>query len=400
MTDLEVTNKLTELKSYFANGKYWVHNKQYENDVMSVKDVEEKHDYSSCPITGKCGCNFFGDAIQCHGFAKYLANLVFGSYPDVHNFETASNGRDVTNGWKVYTNGYFSNIRLAPGDILRSTSGHSIIVWAVNGETVRVAEALGSWGSKIHWGYYTVSKDTYLKTQTELKANARYIVKAPKSTTISKVKCLFDGNGGSCNVASQYYIKGSAYGNLPTPNPRSGYEFIGWWPEKDINSEEYTMTRIVPIGYEHKLYAQWGKKYKIINVGTGKCLNISGSNLTSLDNGRNVNLWSDTGSNEQKWLIPALGQRRIIKSAIDRNFGLNIKRSGTPYNCNVHRVFQNEADSVVSIILDDGYYKIKLYNYDLYLTAASSDNDANAYWAPNMDNQPNVDYQRWRFTLV
>lgn len=300
MTDLEVTNKLTELKSYFSGGKYWNHNKQYENDVMSVRSVMDEHTSHNME-SGSCGCNYFGKAIQCHGFAKYLASLVFGSFPTVNGRESAANGIDKGNGWKLYTSQYFSNITLAPGDVIRSEGGHSAIIWAVNGETVRVAEALGDEGSKIQWGYFNKGS---IKTVSALKSKLHYIAKAPKSTTVSKVKCWFDGNGGSCNVSSQYYIKGSAYGNLPTPNPRSGYEFIGWWPEKDINSEEYTMTRIVPIGYEHKLYAQWGKKYKITNIGAGKCLNINGDNLTSLDNGRNVNLWSDTGSNEQKWLIP------------------------------------------------------------------------------------------------
>ncbi len=397
MTDLEVTNKLTELKSYFASGKYWNHNCEYDNDVMSLRNIQDSH-VDHLESTGLCGCNSFGRAIQCHGFALYLASLVFGSYPNIiGKLGSASNGKDIGDGWKLYTSTYAKNISLAPGDIIRVEKDenlmHTAIVWSVNGDTIRVAESLGFYGSKINWGYFNGGN---IKTVSALKPLLTYVIKAPKSTTVSKVKCWFDGNGGSCNVSSQYYIKGSAYGNIPTPNPRSGYEFIGWWPEKDINSEEYTMTRIVPIGYEHKLYAQWGKKYKITNVGAGKCLNINGDNLTSLDNGRNVNLWSDTGSNEQKWLIPALGTRRIIKSVIDKNFGLNVKRSGTTYNCNVHRVFQNEADSVISIIPDGGYYKIKLYNYDLYLTATSNADGANVYWAAASTSN----YQKWKFTQI
>ena len=397
MTDLEATNKLTELQSYFKKGKYWNHDIEYDVDVMSVRNIQDKH-YSHTG-SGSCGCNKFGGGLQCHGFALYMASLVFGSYPEVGDKESASNGR-TTNGWKVYSKQYLTNIKFAPGDVIRSDDQHSAIIWKVNGDTIEVAEAWGSEGSAINWGNFN-GNSTY-KSISALRPTLNYIAKAPKTSTV-KVTATFDVNGGISNFTSREYIKGSAYGRLPIAR-HGTYEFIGWWPEKNINSEEYTNMKIVPVGYEHKLYAQWGKKYKITNVANGKCLNIDGNNLTSLDNGRNVNLWSDTGSKEQIWLVPNLKERQVIKSFVDRNFGLNINRLKAPYNCNVHRVFQNETDAVISIILNInyGYYKIKLYNYNLYLTAEISNNEngANVYWSANLDNQPNVEYQRWRFTAV
>lgn len=384
MTDLEATNKLTELKNYFAQGKYWNHDKQFDVDVMSVRDIQDKH-YSHTS-TGSCGCNKFGGGLQCHGFALYLASLVFGSYPEVGDKESAANGRD-TNGWKVYSKQYLSNVKFAPGDVIRSDDQHSAIIWKVNGDTVEVAEAWGSEGSMINWGNFN-GNSTY-KSISALRPKLNYIAKAPKASTV-KVTTTFDANGGVVSDTSREYIKGSAYGSLPTA-ARSGYKFLGWWPEKYINSEEYAITKIVPVGYEHKLYAQWDSKFKIRNVQSGKYLNINGSNLSKLDNGREVNLWDNTGSKEQIWLIPDIGSRRIISSFVDRKFGLNVKRSGTPYKCNIHRIFQNETDAVISIFPDGNKYRIKLYNYDLYLTAASNDNGAAVYWSANTLNNS----QRW-----
>jgi uncharacterized repeat protein (TIGR02543 family) len=319
-----------------------------------------------------------------------MASLVFGSYPTI----TGNNETDA-NGWRSFTN--FSGISLEPGDIIRK-NGHSAIVHTVSTTSVKVAEV---WGSppnaadncKIAWGNFNGS--TSLTPASSILNGASYVQKAPKGTS-TKVTVTFDANGGTCSTASKQYIKGSAYASLPTPT-RSGYTFIGWWPESDINSQEYSPLRKVSVGYNHTLYAQWAKKYKITNVGASKCLNISGDNLTELGNGMNLTIWSDSGSNEQKWLIPSLSTRRVIKSVVDKNYGLNVYCSGNPYNCTIHRVFKNETDAVVSIIsAGSGAYKIKLYNYDLYLTAESNVNGANVYWG----SSSNSSYQKWTITQL
>lgn len=106
----------------------------------------------------------------------------------------------------------------------------------------------------------------------------------------------------------------------------------------------------------------------LTNVGAGKCLNIQGSNLTSLSNGKNVTLWSNSGSKEQKWLLSELSSSVCIKSIIDKAYALNVHRSGNPYNCNVRIYAENETDALLDIIPSGGQYKIKLHNYNLYLT--------------------------------
>ena len=135
--------------------------------------------------------------------------------------------------------------------------------------------------------------------------------------------------------------------------------------------------------------------YKIANVASGKCLNIHGENVTSLYNGINVTVWSDSGTNEQKWRVDNNSSYYYVKSTIDIAYGLNVYRSGNPYNCNIHAISGNETDAQVDLIFTIYGVKIKLHNYDLYLTAASSSNGANVYWSPNSNNNG---YQLWGFT--
>lgn len=136
--------------------------------------------------------------------------------------------------------------------------------------------------------------------------------------------------------------------------------------------------------------------YKITNVGASKCLNINGDNLTSLYNGINVTLWSDSGTNEQKWVISDLGNNVYIKSVIDTAYGLNVYRSGSPYNCNIYKIAGNETDASVDIIQSGSYYKVKLHNYDLYLTVGGNTDGTNVYWAGSSTSN----YQKWSFTAL
>ena len=136
--------------------------------------------------------------------------------------------------------------------------------------------------------------------------------------------------------------------------------------------------------------------YKITNVGANKCLNIYGSNVTSLYNHQNVCLWSDSGSNEQKWYIPSIGTGVYIKSIIDTSYGLNVYRVGSPWNCDMYPISGNETDAQVDFIVAGSGYKIKLHNYNLYLTADASSNGSNVYWGASSSSS----YQIWRLDLI
>ncbi len=204
------------------------------------------------------------------------------------------------------------------------------------------------------------------------------------------VRTYFDANGGYCAYSYIDYMANYAYGFLPTPY-KAGYEFIGWF-EYDATDEtnEYTENTIA---MPTVLKAHWGEVKTIYNVGAGRNLNIYGSNLTSLSNGINVTTWTSSGSNEQKWIIDMRPQSNIaIRSIIDRNYGLNVYRAGSPWNCNVHTVVGNETDAMIDLVyITDSYYLIKLHNYNLYLTADGAYDGSNVYWT----SYSGSNYQVW-----
>ena len=134
---------------------------------------------------------------------------------------------------------------------------------------------------------------------------------------------------------------------------------------------------------------------KITSVSSGKCLNIYGDNIVALNERRNVCLWSDSGSREQRWAIMSAGSGVNIVSIINIGFGLNVYRSGTPWNCDVYPVVGNETDALIHIIQVGDNYKFQLANYpSYYLTAGGNTDGSNVYWAP----LTNDNTQLWSIT--
>lgn len=135
-------------------------------------------------------------------------------------------------------------------------------------------------------------------------------------------------------------------------------------------------------------------EYIITNVGANKCLNVDGDNVTVLSAHKNVSLWSNSGTNEQRWIISNLGYNTFIKSKINLGFGLNVYRVGNPYNCDLFEIVGNETDALVNIVPDGDAYLIQLANYPtLYLTT----NGTNVYWS---DQYITSNYRRWTFNEV
>lgn len=269
-----------------------------------------------------------------------------------------------------------------------STGGHSILSHTISSNRCTIVQT--NFGSN------------YAKALTIVPINAGRsgTIKYTKSSTVSDqfIRATFDPQGGACSTEYKLVTKGSTYGTLPTPT-RDGYIFVGWYKAASTEGLEIRSTSRVTMSQNHKLYAHWAKKYKITNVGANKCLNIYGNNVTSLSDGVNITLWSNSGTNEQKWLISGLGKdQQFIRSVIDKTYGLNVYRTGDPYNCNIHKIIGNEVDAQIDIIPSSvsGQYKLKLHNYDLYLTAASSADGSNVYWAAESTSN----YQKWKFTVV
>ena len=141
--------------------------------------------------------------------------------------------------------------------------------------------------------------------------------------------------------------------------------------------------------------------YNIVNVETGKVANISGSYLVNLSDGKNITLYSKSGSNEQVWKIDKISDSEdcYIRSYVDQEYGFNAYRSSSGnYNCNIHKITGNETDAAVYFVLqDDGSYKIKLANYsNYYLTAIASNNGSDIRWQSE-DSEKN---QHWKLEVA
>ena len=387
MTNTEITNIITGYKSKY-DGKYW--NAGIGPDKLSAANWGVTN--SPCG-SGKCTSNMFPDAWQCYGFSLFLGYLLTGVKISSAQIN-AGKDKDKFSGWVLHKAG-LTGLTLEPGDIVRSTGGHSAVIWSNNGSEVKVAECWGSVGCKIAFGYFNGNRKN--ATQASILSQCKYVLKAPKSGGGggSTIKVTFNANGGTCSQGSKNVSAGAPYGTLPTPT-RAGYTFIGWWDDSKKETKEYTASTTVSKASNHTLYAHWAKTYRITNVGAGKCLNIQGSNLTSLSNGKNVTLWSNSGSKEQKWLLSELSSSVCIKSIIDKAYALNVHRSGNPYNCNVRIYAGNETDALLDIIPSGGQYKIKLHNYNLYLTVGASADGTNVYWAAESTSN----YQKWTFTQL
>lgn len=137
--------------------------------------------------------------------------------------------------------------------------------------------------------------------------------------------------------------------------------------------------------------------YRITNVSALKCLDISGNNVTSLYNNQNVCIGTNSGTLDQKWIISFFGNGTYIKSAVNTAFGLNVYRTGDTWNCDLFELSGNETDAQVDFIATSGgAYRIKLHNYDLYLTASSTEEGANVYWTSFISS----DRQTWYVTPI
>ena len=350
MTNAQITAKITGYKSSYE-GKYW--NKGLPENSLSESAWGE----TSSPCgSGNCTSNTFGSATQCYGFSLFIAYLLTNVKISSATINASNDGANLS-GWILHRSN-LTTLTLEPGDIVRG-SNHSAVIWNA--------------------------------TQASILSQCVYVLKAPK-TTGAGITVTFNANGGTCNTTQKTVYSDMPYGVLPIP-VRTGYTFIGWFKNSTNEAEERTESTIVSQVSNHTLYARWAKTYRITNVGANKCLNISGSNVTTLSNGMNVTLWSSSGSNEQKWLLSSLASCRCIKSIIDTAYALNVHRSGNPYNCNIRVFAGNETDALINVVASGSYYKVKLYNYDLYLTAGASTNGTNVYWAANSESN----YQKWAF---
>ena len=145
---------LQQLQDRFPDGKYWNHlvkNQSQTGDALfgkndsfadSVTDFPcHTHKTGAVIYNGWYDCNNFDGGLQCCGFARRLAYLVYGNSDWVHGSKSSGSLRS-----------------LKPGDVIcyrdADTYGndHYVMVTDVNGDYITVGEANAYGNCKISWG--------------------------------------------------------------------------------------------------------------------------------------------------------------------------------------------------------------------------------------------------------
>lgn len=124
--------------------------------------------------------------------------------------------------------------------------------------------------------------------------------------------------------------------------------------------------------------------YMVSHAGAGKCLNVYGNEQVS--NNRNVCLWSKSTGKAQSWSIMAFTAGDKIVSGLSQTYALNYYWSagqGNAGNCDIYPQANNDQDSCITLVAVNtasNIYKIKLKNYNLYLTAKGTGDNADVRW--------------------
>src|SRR5690606_17948213 len=75
-------------------------------------------------------------------------------------------------------------------------------------------------------------------------------------TQPEEVVVSFDYNGGTGSVTEKTVVAGEPYGELPVPDERAGYTFLGWSVDGTVDGI-VTAESVVTIDEDHSLIAVW-----------------------------------------------------------------------------------------------------------------------------------------------
>ena len=107
-------------------------------------------------------------------------------------------------------------------------------------------------------GYYITAQEVITSTNSDITLLSKsepvttYIAPIPITVTL-------DPNGGSLNTTTLTVTYDQPYGTLPQPE-RTGYQFIGWYLDKQDKTTKVTSNDTVETAGDHTLYAYWKKE--------------------------------------------------------------------------------------------------------------------------------------------
>ncbi len=237
--------------------------------------------------------NSFGGGTQCYGFARLLANEVFGSYPA--NMRAYSNGYTDGNGWTCVKN--LDQVTVQPGDLIQTytdtNNQHSAIVWKVSGSTIYVAECWGSQNNVIKWGYFNGYSSNATLSAIASKYTETAVWKHPNSG-------YSPGNVFASITSGNYWLRnGSSY--LTANTSLDSSTPLGVTAENGANTQVFNV-------YSNSGYNK-GYLLKPLSNTNGR-LNVWTAGTSA--NGNSVTLYRHTGNASQTWAFEQKGNAYLI----------------------------------------------------------------------------------------
>ena len=307
---------LAQLQAKFPNGKYWNHQVKSGHGYNGIAhygsncgDIENSVTSTPCSThygtagIGGYDCNTYKNlGMQCNGFARKLANLVYGV-------------NDCVSSWANTTNKSTAISQVKPGDVIHykgydadPTHGHWVFVTAVPGSTVTLGECNYGGNCLIKWGRtlnlnnvpsLTLYKAPHSMTNnhTHKYNNKTHICDCgefdPSSITSTAVnqtmeitKTAIDHTGpyGDCKIVNEY-----AKGTTVIVTAKVVNAFGSVWYKLSTGYYIYS-------DYVKKITTSYTSvtpsTYYIKNVATGTYLSVSEGKDVNMNA---VNLWTSTG---------------------------------------------------------------------------------------------------------
>ncbi|MCR5250208.1 MAG: leucine-rich repeat protein [Lachnospiraceae bacterium] len=125
-----------------------------------------------------------------------------------------------------------------------------------NLQYLRIPASVKSINNNSFSGCDSIQRVEYSGTKEQWETLVQYVNEL-KNVTVNYIPLvIFDANGGKAAVTSKAFTKGNTYGELPVPDERLGYSFLGWFTEKEGGDQVTADTRVTE-EETHTLYAHW-----------------------------------------------------------------------------------------------------------------------------------------------
>ena len=333
----------------------------------------------------------------CEAIVKLIAWEIFGSFPGDKLYlpydwaDDQYNGADGGNNWHKYSKDYIPNITLEPGDIILgkySIFEHAAMVDRIEGNNLYVVEAVrhdeNDERHYVNWGPFNYSPSNY--PLSKVMGYLEMVYKPPRK------KITFETNGGYMEPNVYEYEMFDNIGYLPTP-VKQNYTFVGWFPSKDSEREQYSVYNVVEDSQDQTLYARWSDRYYLCRAGRYL---TTASPSTGPETGKRI--FTRVGDRSVSWCISDGGGVQTIRYSPDVNYSIGMSCDGetydeSPNNAILRYHTAKEVAGLIKVLYpSDNCYTCRIYHdyLKMYLTGYD-----NGYVRWEKRTKQNEDYQVW-----